>query len=67
MKRTGGERSRDLTISVMDKGLSCLLLVIKRMENNAASSRDYRYAQNYEKIQRLIEDIRKVPRRGEED
>lgn len=65
-KRTPGERSRDLTISVMAKKCECILLQLKRMEDSAAFNRDYKNAQNYEKLTRLITDVCKTPLKEED-
>ena len=56
--RTPGERSRDGQMSGVMSRIELILMQVKHMEDSAATAREYKHAQNYEKIQRLLKDIR---------
>ena len=66
-KRTQGEIHRDSIICLMDKFLNIIQQQLKQMEDSASSRREYKHAQNYEKIRNLIKDVRKTPFENEDD
>jgi len=59
--RTSGERTRDLTISLLVERLQLLKMRLKRKENSArgdanrlACAREYRHAQEYQTLNKMI-------------
>ena len=55
LNRTAGEASRDGTICHMYEMIRLVKMKLKKFEDHARFKRDYRHAERYEQIHRMLE------------